>query len=170
MLFRSFGLKNIGKKNKQKNYRFSAQKINTKINDKGVIRHNDLLDFELLKFSKTTLSQSKSKKDKNKLSIINNVEHIKTENNYISVNINANSFGTNGFYLKKNRTLNNSNNNIRSKNSNKYISNSQYETSKDISYLGETKKNNNINCNSNTNRKNKFMNQKKLKFLNLTYL
>ena len=137
-------------KNQEKKDKYNFQRINSKFKNK----HQELFgNIQNLKFTRSTQSQSNSKhKNKiNKNRKFNNVEHVKTENNFITVNINTNTFGNGGFFLKKNNTLNNSNN-YRLKNSNKKIINSKHSTHKEIST--------NINNNSMNNRKNKFLNQK----------
>ena len=144
-------------KHSQKNYNLCIQKIN-KISPKSKDKeqHNDLFEgFDTMKLTRLTQSSNKSKSTHKNIKLnnrMNPVEHVKTENNFITVNINTNSFGNSGFYLKKNRTLNNNNINSKSKNSNK----------KAI----KNRTNNNLNLNSKTssthttNRKNKFLNQK----------
>ena len=123
-------------KNNMQKKKFNAHRLNSKFKN----NHEELLeDIKNLKFSRIAQSQSNSK-HKNRLNgknKSNKVEHVKTENNFITVNINTNTFGNGEFYLKKNKTLNNNNINNRNKNSNKK----------------------NLN-NSTIKRKNKFLNQK----------
>ena len=137
----------------QKNYKLYIQKIN-KINSKPKEKppHNDLFEgLDTMKYARLTQSHKKSKSTHKNNNINNHaVEHVKTENNFITVNINTNSFGNGGFYLKKNRTLNSNNVNDKVKNGNKNVVKNR--TNKNLNL------NNNIN--STTNRKNKFLNQK----------
>ena len=98
---RNFSCLSPKNKNIQKNYKFTVQRINSKAKNK---QEDFIEEIKNLKYARITQSQSNSKHKNNNISKnskLNTVEHVKTENNFITVNINTNTFGSGGFYLKK---------------------------------------------------------------------
>ena len=157
--YSSFGSKKI--KKMKSNSKNNENKIKKKLNEKGKNFYNDMYDYENIKiFNKSIKSTNNNENDKKKINIINTIESVKTENNFINLNINANTLENNGFYFRENKSLKNkNNNNTISKKSNCKLTNNKYGITKYSSYFEEIKKNNNIIINN--NRKNKFDNLEK---------
>lgn len=159
--YSSFGSKN--NKKRKSNCKKNEKRIKKKLNENGKNIYNDMVDLENIKiFNKSIKSANNDENSNKKIKIINTIENVKTENNFINLNINTNALENNGFYFRTNKALNNNNsNNSTSKNSNCKLANNKYGISKYSSYFEEGKKYNNIIINNN-NRKNKFKNLEKV--------
>ena len=75
-------------------------KKKTKLNENGKNNYNDVVDFENLKIINKRI-KSNDGNAKKKISILNTIENVKTENNLINLIINTNTLENNGFLFRK---------------------------------------------------------------------